>query len=303
MRARSRYDGRMSIAIRDVPRVLLGAVVLASCYQGSEDHAGDTGSSTVGDDDPSSPSSPTAADDDDGVDDGPDDGVDDDPSADDDPGDADASATTPTSSMDASADDTAGSDGGSEAEEMCARWNADRADLDEGMWSGSVASCQPGDISASARANALRVTNLYRWIADLPAIETDATRDALAQACALMMTANDQLSHTPPGSWTCYSADGAEAAGNSNIASTAGVFAVDLYMVDPGNDTTLGHRRWILSNSIGPTGIGSTDSYSCMWTLGGNGNVGAAWTAWPPPGPFPWAAAQLPWTSMDETGW
>lgn len=57
------------------------------------------------------------------------------------------------------------------------------------------------------------------------------------------------------------------------------------------------------SNSIGPTGIGSTDAASCLWTIGGDGNVGADWMAWPPPGTFPIAAAQLPWTSMDETGW
>jgi hypothetical protein len=183
------------------------------------------------------------------------------------------------------------------------RWNADRADLGEGAWSGSVASCDPGDIPQAARDNALRVANLYRWLADLPPITTDDTRNAKAQACALMMTANDQLSHTPPANWTCYGGDGAEAAGSSNIASTPAVFAVDLYMVDPGNPTTLGHRRWLLSNTIGPTGIGSTDTYSCMWTLGGSGAANADWIAWPPPGPFPYEASQLPWTSMDETGW
>ncbi|HET6584548.1 MAG TPA: CAP domain-containing protein, partial [Nannocystaceae bacterium] len=266
----------MTIAPRDVPRVLLGALVLAGCYQGSGGNGGDTGGSTssADDGDPSDPSAPTAADDDD--DDGPDDGVDDGPG---DPTDASASDSTmgddtsASAATGASADDASSGDSGSAADEMCMRWNADRSDLDEGTWSGSVASCTPGDITASARENALRVTNLYRWLADLPPIETDPARDQLAQACALMMDANDQLSHDPPGSWTCYSDDGADAAGSSNIASTAAVYAVDLYMVDPGNPTTLGHRRWILSNSIGPTGIGSTSDYSCMWTLGGSGDV------------------------------
>ena len=288
------------IALRDAPHVLVAATLLASCYDGSDGGGGGTDSTTADGDDASDPSTPTADDDDDGPgDDAPDDGVDDDPTADDD----DAEATDPDSTEASAATDDASTGGGSEAETMCERWNADRVDLDEGTWSGSVGACDPGDISASARENALRVLNLYRWIADLPPITTDATRDQLAQACALMMTANDQLSHEPPGSWTCYSSDGAEAAGNSNIASTPGVLAVDLYMVDPGNPTTLGHRRWILSNSIGPTGLGSTDAYSCMWTLGGSNDVGAEWTAWPPPGPFPFAASQLPWTNMDETGW
>lgn len=205
-----------------------------------------------------------------------------------------------------SADGSGGVDattGADPSQEVCARWLADRADMSEGTWSGEVASCDPGDVAATGRTNALRVLNLYRWLADLPAIELDEGRNELGQACALMMHANGQLSHMPPMSWTCYSGDGAMAAGNSNIASTAAVAAIDLYMVDPGNPETLGHRRWILSNSIGPTGIGSTDAFSCLWTLGGSGTANAPWTAYPSPGVYPIGAASLSFTSLDETGW
>jgi hypothetical protein len=40
-----------------------------------------------------------------------------------------------------------------------------------------------------------------------------------------------------------------------------------------------------------------------MWTLGGSGDAGKAWMAWPPPGPFPFGAVQPSWQSIDETGW
>jgi len=106
-----------------------------------------------------------------------------------------------------------------------------------------------------------------------------------------MMDANDALSHGPPPDWACYTDLGAEGAGNSNIAGNAAVAAVAVYMLDPGNATTLGHRRWLLSNSLGPTGIGSTDTFSCLWTVGGTGAAGREWMAWPPPGPFPIEAA------------
>ncbi len=193
---------------------------------------------------------------------------------------------------------------GGVGDEVCARWLSDRADLSEGSWSGDVGASDPGDMSADGRANALRLANLYRWMADLPAVQTDPTRDAKAQACALIMDAQGQLSHDPPMSWPCWSADGAEAAGKSNIAGGPAVMAVDLYMTDPGNDTTLGHRRWLLSNSLGPVGIGSTAGASCMWVLGGAGAAGLPWVAWPPPGAFPLqAVAPLGWASMDETGW
>lgn len=186
---------------------------------------------------------------------------------------------------------------------LCARWKGDRADLSEGSWSGSVNGCNPGDISAAGRANALKLVNLYRFIAGLPEVTNDATRDQKAEACALMMTANNQLNHTPPMNWTCYSAAGAEAAGKSNIASTAGVSGVDLYMADPGNPTTIGHRRWILSGSLGPVGLGSTNSYSCLWVIGGSGQGNQPYTAWPSAGLFPIQAISASFSSVDANGW
>jgi hypothetical protein len=178
--------------------------------------------------------------------------------------------------------------------------------MSEGTWSGSVATCEPGDISAPARENALRLYNLYRWLADLPAVTTDPERNRLAQACALMMEANDDLSHDPPMDWECYSDDGAEGAGSGNISSGSSVSSVDLYMVDPGNATTLGHRRWILSNSLGPIGIGSTgNGASCMQNLRGTGRAGKAWLAFPSPGVFPFQGMRPSGRgqTVDQTGW
>lgn len=189
---------------------------------------------------------------------------------------------------------------------LCGRWTADRAQLGEGSWSGAVDGCDPGALSQDGRDNALRLVNLYRFIADLPPVTEDAALTSNAQSCALMMHANGQLSHTPPMDWKCWTAAGSGAAGKSNISSTPGVLGVDLYMVDPGNDTTIGHRRWILSNYLGPIGLGSTAKNSCMTVIGGMGNAGKAWLAWPPPGLVPYQAMHVPtigWASVDQTGW
>lgn len=191
-------------------------------------------------------------------------------------------------------------------EGVCARWKADRTDLSEGTWSGNVMTCDPGDMDPAARANALRVLNLYRWLADLPEITSDPTKDKEAQACALLQRANNSLSHMPPADWTCYMDEGAKAAGRCNISSGPAVGSVDGYMIDPGNPTTIGHRRWILSNSIGPTGIGGTDRHSCLMTTG-NMRVNKAWQAWPAPGIIPVQALQQgfgQWVNtIDDTGW
>jgi hypothetical protein len=187
---------------------------------------------------------------------------------------------------------------------VCARWNGDRTNLSEGTWSGSVEGCMPGDISADGRANALRLYNLYRWLADLPAVTTEASRDRQAQACALMMRANGMLSHMPPNTWTCWTQEGADGASSSNISSGPGVSSADGYMIDPGNPTTIGHRRWILSNSLGPIGIGSTATgASCMQNLRGTGRAGKPWMAWPSPGIIPLQAIVARRGSLDSTGW
>jgi uncharacterized protein YkwD len=193
-------------------------------------------------------------------------------------------------------------------EGVCARWKADRANLSEGTWSGSVDTCTVGDISADGRANALRLYNLYRWLGNMPSVVTDPTRDAQAQACALMQYANGTLSHDPPTTWKCYTAEGAKGSSSSNISSGPGVSSADAYMIDNGNATTLGHRRWIMSNSLGPIGLGSTaKGSSCMQNLNGTGKAGKAWIAWPPQGIVPiqafGSAGGRGGGSVDTTGW
>jgi uncharacterized protein YkwD len=199
----------------------------------------------------------------------------------------------------------AGGTGGMDATAICARWTADRASLSEGTWSGATASCTAGDLSADVRATALRLVNLYRWLAALPPVTTDPAHDAEDQACALMMRANNMISHMPPTTWLCYTAAGADGASNSNVSSGPAVSSVDLYMTDPGNPTTIGHRRWLLSNSLGPIGIGGTDRSSCLWTLTGTGKAGKPYMAWPPAGIVPVQAVFAGGTKggADTTGW
>jgi uncharacterized protein YkwD len=260
----------------------------------SDTGSGDDDASSGGTDADSSATDPTAT--------SPTDPTATDPTATD-PAATNPTATDPTATDPTATDADGDTTGADPNEAMCERWLADRADMSEGVWSGELASCNPGDIEETGRTNTLRVLNLYRWLADLPPIDHDPTLDAKGQSCALMMAANGTLSHTPTPDWSCYAADGAEAAGSSNIATAPAVASIDLYMMDPGNLDTIGHRRWILSNSIGPTGIGSTDAYSCLWTLGGSGAAGAPWIAYPPPGPFPLAATTIGFATLDQTGW
>jgi len=189
------------------------------------------------------------------------------------------------------------------ASAVCDEWASVRASLAEGTWSGSAATCDAGELSVEGRDSVVRSVNLYRFLADLPPVTRDFVKDSGAQACSLMMHANADLSHEPPPAWNCYTAEGAQAAGSSNIATVPAVAAVDLYMADPGNQTTMGHRRWILSNTLGPVGVGGTTDYSCLHVIGGAGQAGRRWQAWPPPGPVPIDAMRASYVDIDSTGW
>jgi hypothetical protein len=193
---------------------------------------------------------------------------------------------------------------------VCTSWDSAWADMSEGTWSGNIATCDPGDISADGRANALAQVNLYRWMTGLPTVVNDPTLDGYAQECALMMDANDAIDHYPPTSWDCYTVDGATGA-TSNLYGIPGVAAVYGYIIDYGanNWDALGHRRHIFSNDMGLIGLGSTGDggYSCLYPHDHSGGPGNAWTAWPPPGPVPEEAFQPIWasgsTGINQTGW
>lgn len=217
------------------------------------------------------------------------------------------------SDADADADSDADSDTDSDADsesaldpavEVCARWLEVRDGLTAGGWSGSVSSCDPGDVSADARASTLDLWNLYREMVGHGPVTSDPDLDSRAQACALIQHANGRLSHNPSSSSPCYPAEGAASAGASNLSPTGVVPAIDLYMADPGNATTLGHRRWLLANQLSTVGIGGTDRYSCHTVIGG-GRSGTTrtWTAWPPPGPVPAGVWTASWAHLDSTGW
>jgi hypothetical protein len=191
---------------------------------------------------------------------------------------------------------------------VCERWNADRLGSGEGTWNGSLEHCDAGELSADGIANALRMVNLYRWLAALPPVTTTPERNRVAQECALLQHANWRhagLQHEPSRSSNCYSEDAAKGARTSNLSAGPGVTSVGAYMLDLGNEADLGHRRILLSNFLGPIGLGSTGpgGASCLQAIPGSGDAGKAWVAWPPPGSFPMGAYSYPPYSLDTTGW
>jgi hypothetical protein len=131
-------------------------------------------------------------------------------------------------------------------------------------WTGSVATCTPGTTSALSKTNTINRINYFRKLAGLSntVILDQAAYETNCQAAALIMDANDNLSHSPPNNWTCWTQAGSNGAGSSNLALGAHASgAISLYMIDPGSgNEPAGHRRWILNSRATKFGTGSSSS-------------------------------------------
>lgn len=173
----------------------------------------------------------------------------------------------------------------------------------------SSATCDPGRLSRDALDDALARLNFFRWLCGLGPTTDDDSDNAVAQKCALISAWNPagQGAHFPEPSAKCYSAEGAAGAGSSNIAWGSGdaTYAMDLWMKDTGNETTFGHRRWLLNPPLGPVGIGhysggnNYGSAECIRVFGSSGGGGVTpppVVSFPPPGFSPAAYAQWVWT-------
>jgi hypothetical protein len=182
-------------------------------------------------------------------------------------------------------------------------------------WTGDHESCDAGETAmAFKEAVGMRI-NYFRAMAGVPAtVQLSTEYSRKAQQAALMMSINGQLSHNPPPSWLCYTSEGAEAAGSSNLfLGIYGPAAITGYIYDPGNGNyAVGHRRWILypqTEWMGSGDIPSTGGYmssNALWVFDEN-----MWTprpqtrdeyvAWPPPGYVPYQVVFPRWSfAIDE---
>lgn len=166
-------------------------------------------------------------------------------------------------------------------------------------WTGNVATCNAGEISSLAQTRTLQRLNYFRHLAGLPnAIALDSVKNKHCQEAALMMDANNDIDHSPPNSWSCYSVDGAKAARSSNLAyGPHSSSAITLFMDDEGTPN-LGHRRWILQQSKSIFGHGSTPTTSVLYVFDNSGtSPNLPFTAYPCPGFFPAPLASVKtWT-------
>lgn len=190
-------------------------------------------------------------------------------------------------------------------EQVCAFWQESQT-VTPGGFEVSGAECDPGTLTATAINEGMRRINAYRWFSGLGPSSTAVSHEQ-AQGCALVSSWNPTgpQAHTPDPMAVCYTPEGAAGAGSSNIAwgSRSTVQAIDQWVEDRGNQTTMGHRRWILNPPLSNVQLGlyeggtSFGGAACMgvFAMGGTGRQ-PDWFAFPPPGFSPTGLPITTWT-------
>ena len=76
-------------------------------------------------------------------------------------------------------------------------------------WTGDIASCDAGSLPQSTHDKVIMRINYFRELVGLNSNTTlDTTKFTMYQEAALIMDANNQLSHTPTNDWSCWSQEG-----------------------------------------------------------------------------------------------
>lgn len=179
-------------------------------------------------------------------------------------------------------------------------------------WTGNHGTCTAGTTTQAYKNAMLLELNYFRAMAGIPAeVIFFNEYTTKAQQAALMMSVNGQLNHYPPSSWTCYTADGYDAAGNSNLRMGYPSLSHNIagYMKDKGSGNyAAGHRRWILypqTQIMGTGDVPSAPGYqyaaNALWVFDSNyGGPRPAtreeYVAWPPPGYVPYQVVYPRWS-------
>ncbi|HMM49297.1 MAG TPA: CAP domain-containing protein, partial [Miltoncostaeaceae bacterium] len=161
------------------------------------------------------------------------------------------------------------------------------------QWSGDPDRCAAGSEAEASRGATVEAINFIRAMNHLAPVGLDAAAGDRARAAALIMRANNGLSHTPPRTWRCWSDAGASAAANGNLSlgPRNGVDHILAYLRDPGpGNGAVGHRRWLLYPPLAGVGTATTDTTNVLVVVGPalQARPAVPVVSWPPAGQVPW---------------
>lgn len=164
---------------------------------------------------------------------------------------------------------------------------------DSGLTGANISACQEGTISNTFLTHILRSVNYFRLASGINVVSFDCELNRIAQLGALILAANNRLTHYPTLDYKCYFTDGAIALGSSNIgAGSSFTNTILAYVIDNGGGNyAVGHRRWILFPPTSTFGFGyitnsGNTPFNALLVFGesNNPNTNMAIISYPPLG-------------------
>lgn len=129
-----------------------------------------------------------------------------------------------------------------------------------------IDACRPGKLKQSVVLAQLASLNELRALHGLPAVSYSPSDEEGEQQSALLQSANQALSHTPPSTWRCFTQSGYDGSSTSNLALSYGqglrIRSDQSYLmgwmseIDNVTADSVGHRRWILDPFLGSVAYG-----------------------------------------------
>jgi hypothetical protein len=129
-------------------------------------------------------------------------------------------------------------------------------------WTGNEKHCNPGTLPIQTRVKILRRINYSRRLSGvLDQTLEDSTWSYYAQKTALLLGANNTITHDPSPNMKCYKKAAAMGAAASNLSTIADA-SIRLLITDQIQDggsvnNACGHRRWLLKADMPIVGIGA----------------------------------------------
>ena len=169
-------------------------------------------------------------------------------------------------------------------------------------YNGDPATCTPGTTTTEFKLAVRDRVNWYRNMVGLPDVQLDLAASDDLQQTALMMAAQEAVSHYPDENWACHTDLGATGAAKSNLApSVYGPAAITAYVDDWGDfNTPVGHRQWILNPKLlkvatgdvySPTNRrGTSNALRVIWPEQAQRPNEVEYVAWPNAGYVPHGA-------------
>ena len=170
------------------------------------------------------------------------------------------------------------------------------SEIDSINWNGSIKGCKSGTLSTEVLTKAQMRINFFRMVNRLDPVFNDKKLNTDAQNAALLIKANDHLTHNPSSSMKCYSQSAFDGCHKSNLGFSDWTFFpstsfVTGFIQDYGESNFyVGHRRWLLYTKLERFGYGATNTSEAILVVDGvsdNLISNLEFTAYPWPGFVP----------------